>query len=567
MANYPDIRIGNDIPMEWSFYYPSEEGSEERRPFNLEGRDLTVTMSRLGQGRPIEDFLVEGNKIIFTFYGKDQAGFGTGVYTLTLCENLGENNMHTLDKMEVFRLVSRQETVISGEPYTSSMVSTLEVAPLMFESVVGADYLSHDDIADDLDTDDPNYVLSARMGVVLREAIEDESDNAIHKSGNETIVSGVKTFGPDSTLAISGGDLVLTDKDANLSTILDDESDARANADEALAGRLSGVETEMQKVVNITVGGTDTYFRGAVYAPSVNVTGTIRANSLIESRGNISASGGVTAGGALRGSSVVSSGPISENGMPLSQRYMAIGNAYTKSQTDTLLGEKADAEEVDSALAAKQDTLESGVNIKTINGESLLGSGDLEIGGGGGTTEIFIAEYDVTPFADIYAAYQAGKYVVAKTEDGRFLTPFGITIASAMFYEIEDDGYCYLYEATPPDGWESVAEYHIPDDTLMSAWNAKYDKPSGGIPKTDLASAVRTSLGKADTALQSFTETDPIFLASAAHGITSSDITNWNGKYTKPASGIPASDLASGVIPTIESLTTAEIDTIWNNAS
>ena len=30
-----------------------------------------------------------------------------------------------------------------------------------------------------------------------------------------------------------------------------------------------------------------------------------------------------------------------------------------------------------------------------------------------------------------------------------------------------------------------------------------YSKPSGGIPKTDLASAVQTSLGKADTALQS----------------------------------------------------------------
>lgn len=36
-----------------------------------------------------------------------------------------------------------------------------------------------------------------------------------------------------------------------------------------------------------------------------------------------------------------------------------------------------------------------------------------------------------------------------------------------------------------------------------SAWNGKYDKPSGGIPSTDLASAVQTSLGKADTALQS----------------------------------------------------------------
>lgn len=33
--------------------------------------------------------------------------------------------------------------------------------------------------------------------------------------------------------------------------------------------------------------------------------------------------------------------------------------------------------------------------------------------------------------------------------------------------------------------------------------NAKYTKPSNGIPKTDLAAAVQTSLGKADTALQS----------------------------------------------------------------
>lgn len=34
-------------------------------------------------------------------------------------------------------------------------------------------------------------------------------------------------------------------------------------------------------------------------------------------------------------------------------------------------------------------------------------------------------------------------------------------------------------------------------------WNSKYTKPNGGIPKTDLASDVQTSLGKADTAIQS----------------------------------------------------------------
>ena len=57
-----------------------------------------------------------------------------------------------------------------------------------------------------------------------------------------------------------------------------------------------------------------------------------------------------------------------------------------------------------------------------------------------------------------------------------------------------------------------------------------YSKPSSGIPKTDLASAVQTSLGKADSALQSYTETDPVFAASAAHGISASDISAWNGK-------------------------------------
>ena len=40
--------------------------------------------------------------------------------------------------------------------------------------------------------------------------------------------------------------------------------------------------------------------------------------------------------------------------------------------------------EVDNALSGKQDTLISGTNIKTINNESLLGSGNIDIQGGGG---------------------------------------------------------------------------------------------------------------------------------------------------------------------------------------
>ena len=48
---------------------------------------------------------------------------------------------------------------------------------------------------------------------------------------------------------------------------------------------------------------------------------------------------------------------------------MATLNIYSKEQTDNLLG-------------TKQETLISGTNIRTVNGQSLLGSTDLVVSGG-----------------------------------------------------------------------------------------------------------------------------------------------------------------------------------------
>lgn len=42
-------------------------------------------------------------------------------------------------------------------------------------------------------------------------------------------------------------------------------------------------------------------------------------------------------------------------------------------------------------------------------------------------------------------------------------------------------------------------------------------------------------------------ETDPVFSASPAASITEAKKTEWDGKYTKPSAGIPASDLAPDV--------------------
>lgn len=64
------------------------------------------------------------------------------------------------------------------------------------------------------------------------------------------------------------------------------------------------------------------------------------------------------------------------------------------------------------------------------------------------------------------------------------------------------------YEGSKGAALKSAYETHAADTdihvtaALQAAWTAKYDKPSTGIPKTDMESAVQTSLGKADTSIQ-----------------------------------------------------------------
>lgn len=59
-------------------------------------------------------------------------------------------------------------------------------------------------------------------------------------------------------------------------------------------------------------------------------------------------------------------------------------SSYTGQQIDAGI---AKANTAIQDISGKQDTLVSGTNIKTINNQSILGSGDLEIGGGSGTSD------------------------------------------------------------------------------------------------------------------------------------------------------------------------------------
>lgn len=77
-----------------------------------------------------------------------------------------------------------------------------------------------------------------------------------------------------------------------------------------------------------------------------------------------------------------------------------------------------------------------------------------------------------------------------------------------------------------------------------------YAKPSTGIPKSDLASAVQASLNKADTALQNIKTVNNQSLVGTGNVSV--------GTYSKPSNGIPATDLDSSVQQTLQDVTNIE---------
>ena len=159
-------------------------------------------------------------------------------------------------------------------------------------------------------------------------------------------------------------------------------------------------------------------------------------------------------------------------------------------------------------ISGKQDKLVSGQNIKTINGKSILGSGNIVIEGGSGGS------------ADL-TGYATEDYVNSKV-DGKVDKVSGKGLSTNDYTNNDKQKLAGIAEGAEKNvqsDWnvtDSSSDAFIKNkptipaavtETTVSGWGftkntGTYSKPSGGIPKSDLASAVQTSLGKADTALQ-----------------------------------------------------------------
>lgn len=168
-----------------------------------------------------------------------------------------------------------------------------------------------------------------------------------------------------------------------------------------------------------------------------------------------------------------------------------------------------------------QPMLISGTNIKTINNESILGSGNIDIQGGGG--EQVQSDWDVNDYAlPSYIKHKPNvNNILSSQIDSMTETPGLFVIKSSNAGGIiVTQG---IYQGIADQVWIDCENGYIKTRKMRSGvWGAWVDseyyiKPSTGIPKTDLASAVQTSLNKADTALQE--ETDPTVQAWAKTGI------------------------------------------------
>lgn len=130
-------------------------------------------------------------------------------------------------------------------------------------------------------------------------------------------------------------------------------------------------------------------------------------------------------------------------------------------------------------LAAKQATLVSGTNIKTINGNSLLGAGDITISGGGGGSTSFLGLTD-TP-----SSYATKAFNITRVNSNENGLEF-VTVGSAAYANTTDfansshthgnattslAGYLSATDKTKLDGIATAATANSSDATLLNRAN------------------------------------------------------------------------------------------------
>lgn len=310
-------------------------------------------------------------------------------------------------------------------------------------------------VVDNLSTDSQTDALSARQGMILYSGLTGKQDTIIFTGNNATLktINGQSLQGPGN-LIIQGGEGTggtyyyegtgITINTANTISVSEPTWNLINSKYDKTGGTVSGSVIALQEISAYGAGGTQSSVQSvidnlsstsqtdalsanqgrilnnskqATLVSGVNIK-TINGYSLL-GEGNIVIQGGGGTGGTEYNAGTgitISSDTISisqstwqyldskydKTGGTVSGSVIALQeiSAYGAGGTQSSIQSVVDNLETDSqydalsarqgmllnnALTGKQDTLVSGTNIKTINGQSLVGAGNIIIQGGEGT--------------------------------------------------------------------------------------------------------------------------------------------------------------------------------------
>ena len=220
-------------------------------------------------------------------------------------------------------------------------------------------------------------------------------------------------------------------------------------------------------------------------------------------------------------------------------------------KVDKVAGKQLSTEDFTTALKNKLEGLSNYDDTELSNAISTL-RGDFDEIVSGDTTTAIKTFNEVIAFLDGLTDTQNLESIIASIEQQIAGKMDKVTLATVATSGSYND---LTNKPTIPS---AVTE------STVSGWGftkntGTYSKPSGGIPKSDLASAVQTSLGKADTALQSYTE--------QYKGTITGVSANGTSIATSGTANIPAASTSAYGVTKLSSATNSTSTTLAATAS
>lgn len=460
-----NIRIGNDINIKWTI---TRLGEAE----NFSSKNVSVyLLEPFSSSKADIGYTISGNVIDIVFFGKNQRR--TGAYTLKLVENDGLVNMNTLDHCNAFNLVSKS-CMVGG----SDSCSNIEVISISLESNLTL----------------PTNGESAYQ-IALKTGFEGTEEEWLASLKGEKGDRGEK--GEQGEIGLTG-----PQGEQGAKGEKGDKGDKGDRGEQGLQGIQGPAGPQGEQGIQGIQGNTGS--QGPKGNDGIGILSVEQTTTSSEDEGEnivtITKTDGSTSNITIKNGSKGNTGPQGPQGIQGEVGLQGPQGPKGESYDDTKIVN--DIAALSQSLALVQNALNT----------LLEGNVSVAIESFNEVIAFLEGVEDTQSLSGIIASIEqqiAGKQdSIDDLDTIRNGASKGATsVQSSDLATVATSG-SYNDLSNKPSIPSEVTE------STVSGWGftkntGTYSKPSGGIPKSDLASDVQISLGKADTALQSYTETDP----------------------------------------------------------